>query len=289
MLHILEHVIIHTLVDSLKMLPVLFLAYLLMEYLELKAGEKLNRAVAKVGNAGPLLGSLIGVIPQCGFSGAVAGFFSAHIVTLGTMLAVFLSTSDEMLPILISSNVEIMVIIKILCFKVISAAACGFIIDLLLKAFKKSRKASSDHIHDFCEQEHCNCHENIFISALKHTAKVFVLIIAVSFVLNFIFEYFGNDFLSGMFVSKPFVSEVLSGVVGLIPNCSVSVLITDLFVKGVISPGAMLSGLMTNAGVGLLVLFRLNKKVKENIFITLVLLLCGIVFGFICGQLWYLF
>lgn len=289
MLHILEHVIIHTLVDSLKMLPVLFLAYLLMEYLELKAGEKLNRAVAKVGNAGPLLGSLIGVIPQCGFSGAVAGFFSAHIVTLGTMLAVFLSTSDEMLPILISSNVEIMVIIKILCFKVISAAACGFIIDLLLKAFKKNRKASSDHIHDFCEQEHCNCHENIFISALKHTAKVFVLIIAVSFVLNFIFEYFGNDFLSGMFVSKPFVSEVLSGVVGLIPNCSVSVLITDLFVKGVISPGALLSGLMTNAGVGLLVLFRLNKKVKENIFITLVLLLCGIVFGFICGQLWYLF
>ncbi len=289
MLHILVHAAVHTVVDCIKMLPILFLAYLLMEYLELKAGEKLNRAVAKVGNAGPLLGSLIGIIPQCGFSGAVAGFFSAHIVTLGTMIAVFLSTSDEMLPILLSSNVELGVIVKVLCFKVLGAAICGFMIDLILKALKKNRNASSDHIHDFCEQENCNCHENIFLSALKHTAKVFVLILAVSFVLNVIFEYFGSDFLSGMFITKPFISEVLAGIVGLIPNCSVSVLITDLFVEGVITPGAMLSGLMTNAGVGLLVLFRLNKNVKENIFITLVLLLCGVVFGFIFGQLWYLF
>ncbi len=285
MLHIIEH----TIIDCLKMLPILYLAYLLMEYLELKAGEKLNRAVAKVGYAGPALGSLLGAVPQCGFSGAIAGFFTARIVTLGTLLAVFISTSDEMLPILLSSNVEISVILKILLFKVLGGLLCGFIVDISLRAFKKNTDVSSSHIHEFCEQEHCDCHENIFLSAFKHTAKVFVLIIIVSFSLNIIFEYFGNDYLSQLFVSKPIVSEVLAGVVGLIPNCSVSVLITDLFVENVITPGAMLSGLMTNAGVGLLVLFRLNKNIKENIIITAVLLVSGIVLGVLCGQLWYLF
>lgn len=281
-------IILETLLDALKMSPILFLAYLLMEYLELKAGEKLNRTVAKVGHAGPLIGGLIGAVPQCGFSGAVAGFYSARIVTLGTMIAVFMSTSDEMLPILISERVDVLVIVKILLFKVLGAALCGFIIDLLLRAFKKNRQATGDHIHDFCEQEHCDCHENIFLSALKHTVKVLILILIVSFGLNVLFEYFGNDFLFGVFVSKPFVSEIVAGVVGLIPNCSVSVLITDLFVEGVITPGAMISGLMTNAGVGLLVLFRLNKNLKENIFITAVLLISGILFGALCGSLWQL-
>ncbi len=282
-------IILETLIDALKMTPILFLAYLLMEYLELKAGEKLNNAVAKVGYAGPLIGGLIGAIPQCGFSGAVAGFFSAHIVTLGTMIAVFLSTSDEMLPILLSSNVEGRVILKILLFKIIGAAVCGFVIDIVLRIFKKNRDTSSEHIHDFCEQEHCDCHESIFVSALKHTFKVLVLIIIVSFALNVIFEFLGNDVLQNVFMSTPFVSEVVAGVVGLIPNCSVSVLITNLFVEGVISPGVMLSGLMTNAGVGILVLFRLNKNVRENLFITLLLLLSGVVLGIACGALWNIF
>ncbi len=279
-------IILETLLDALKMTPILFLAYLLMEFLELKAGEKLNNAVAKVGNAGPAIGSLIGIIPQCGFSGAVAGFYSAKIVTLGTMIAVFLSTSDEMLPILLSSNVEGKVILKIMLFKVIGAAIIGFIIDMVLRFLKKNRVASSEHIHDFCEQEHCDCHENIFLSALKHTLKVLVLIIIVSFALNCVFEYFGNDFLSNVFGSTPVISEIIAGVVGLIPNCSVSVLITNLFVEGVITEGAMLSGLMTNAGVGLLVLFRLNKNVKENVCITVLLLLSGVVLGVLGSLMW---
>ena len=282
-------IILETLIDALKMTPILFLAYLLMEYLELKAGDKLNSAVSKVGAAGPLLGGLLGAVPQCGFSGAIAGFYSARIVTLGTMIAVFLSTSDEMLPILLSSNVEGFVIIKVLAFKILGAVVVGFAIDLLLRLFNRHRKVTSEHIHDFCEQEHCDCHENIFISALKHTVKVLALIIIVSFALNVVFEYFGNDALKDNFVTQPVVSEVMAGVVGLIPNCSVSVLITNLFVEGVISPGAMISGLMTNAGVGLLVLFRLNRNLKENILITAVLLVCGVLLGLLCGQLWYLF
>ncbi len=282
-------IILETLLDAVKMTPILFLAYLLMEFLELKAGEKLNNAVAKVGNAGPAIGSLIGIIPQCGFSGAVAGFYSAKIVTLGTMIAVFLSTSDEMLPILLSSNVEGKVILKIMLFKVIGAAIFGFIIDIALRLLKKNRVASSEHIHDFCEQEHCDCHENIFLSALKHTLKVLVLIILVSFALNCVFEYFGNDFLSNVFGSTPVISEIIAGVVGLIPNCSVSVLITNLFVEGVITEGAMLSGLMTNAGVGLLVLFRLNKDLKENVFITVLLLISGVVLGVLGSLMWNIF
>lgn len=281
-------IIFETLIDALKMTPILYLAYLLMEYLELKAGEKLNTAVAMVGTAGPLLGGLLGAVPQCGFSGAIAGFYSAHIVTLGTLIAVFLSTSDEMLPILLSSNIGAAVIIKILAFKIVGAVVVGFVIDLLLRLFKRHRGATSDHIHDFCEQEHCDCHENIFISALKHTAKVLVLVVIVSFALNVVFEYFGNDALKDNFITQPVVSEIMAGIVGLIPNCSVSVLITNLFVEDVITPGAMLSGLMTNAGVGLLVLFRLNKNIKENIAITLVLLVCGVLLGLLCGQLWYL-
>ena len=158
-----------------------------------------------------------------------------------------------------------------------------------MRIFKKNRDTSSEHIHDFCEQEHCDCHESIFVSALKHTFKVLVLIIIVSFALNVVFEFLGNDVLQNVFMSTPFVSEVVAGVVGLIPNCSVSVLITNLFVEGVISPGVMLSGLMTNAGVGILVLFRLNKNVRENLFITLLLLLSGVVLGVVCGALWNIF
>lgn len=284
-----KEIIIETLVDALKMLPILFLAYLLMEYLELKAGDKLNRTVAKVGAFGPALGSLLGAVPQCGFSGAIAGFYSARIVTLGTMIAVFLSTSDEMLPILLSSSVGANTIIKILLFKIFSAAVCGFIIDVVLKLLKKNQVASGDHIHDFCEQEHCDCHENIFVSAIKHTIKVILLIIIVSFALNVVFEYAGNDFLEGSFTKVPFLSEVLAGLVGLIPNCSVSVLFTNMFVEGAITASTMLCALMTNGGVGLLVLFRLNKNIKENIIITAVLFLSGVLMSVLCSFLWPLF
>lgn len=284
-----KEIILETLLDALRMTPILFLAYLLMEYLELKAGERLNRTVAKVGSCGPVIGSLLGAVPQCGFSGAIAGFYSARIVTLGTMIAVFLSTSDEMLPILLSSDVKADVILKILLFKVICAAVCGFVIDFTLRILKRNRVASGDHIHDFCEQEHCDCHENIFVSAVKHTLKVLVLIVLVSFALNMVFEYAGNDFLKNSFVNIPFLSEFIAGVIGLIPNCSVSVLFTDMFVEGAISAGVMLSALMTNGGVGLLVLFRLNKNVKENIIITAVLLVSGVVMSVLCSFLWPLF
>lgn len=279
-------VILDTVLDCLKMLPILYLAYLLMEYLEQKAGQKLNTAVSRVGYAGPAVGSLLGAVPQCGFSGAVAGFYAARIVTLGTLISVFLSTSDEMLPILLSSNVPVQTILKILGIKIVGGIIAGFAIDIAMRLFKRSNSVSSRHIHDFCEQENCDCHENIFLSALKHTVKVIVLIFIVSFALNLIFYYGGDGWLKNIVQSKPFLGEITVGLVGLVPNCSASVLITNLFVENVITPSMMISGLMTNAGVGLLVLFRLNKDIKKNLLITLLLYVCGVLLGLLSGLIW---
>ena len=278
------------LLDSLKdcalMLPILFLAYLLMEFIEQRAGEKLNRVVAKVGVAGPALGGLLGAVPQCGFSGAIAGFYAAGIVTLGTLMSVFLSTSDEMLPILISSRIAPGEIVKILLFKVVGGIIAGFIIDGVLRLVKRQKVTDSEHIHDFCEQEHCECEENIWISALKHTAKVIILIFIVTFVINFIFEKWGADFFRGIITNIPVLGEALMALIGLIPNCSASVLITELYVEGVVSAGQLIAGLMANAGVGLLVLFRLNKKLKENLMIVVLLYLCAVSLGVLTSLIW---
>ena len=288
--------ILDCLLDSLKdcgmMLPILFLAYLLMEYIEKKAGEKLNRAVARVGVAGPALGGLLGAVPQCGFSGAIAGFYAAGIVSLGTLLSVFLSTSDEMLPILIGklgeegSTITVSLIVKVLLFKVIGGILAGFAVNGVMRLFRRRRLSGSDHIHDFCEQEHCDCEESIWLSALKHTAKVIVLIFFVTFALNYIFELWGGAFFRALVLDIPVLGEAIAALIGLIPSCSASVLITELFAENIIGPGQMIAGLMANAGVGLLVLFRLNKKVKENLMIVVLLYLCAVVLGTVTGLVW---
>lgn len=278
--------LIDSLRDCLYMLPILFLAYLLMEFIEQRAGERLNRIVARVGVAGPAIGGLLGAVPQCGFSGAIAGFYAAGIVTMGTLLSVFLSTSDEMLPILIGSHIPAAQIAKILLFKVLGGILAGFVIDFVLRLVKRQHPTDSEHIHDFCEQEHCDCEENIWISALKHTAKVMILIFAVTLVLNVVFELGAADLLRGLITSVPVVGEAVLALIGLIPNCSASVLITELYVEGIVTAGQMIAGLMANAGVGLLVLFRLNKKPRENLIVTLLLYVCAVVLGVITGLLW---
>ena len=286
MWEILLDCLIDSLKDCLLMLPILFLAYLLMEFIEQRAGERLNRIVARVGVAGPAIGGLLGAVPQCGFSGAIAGFYAAGIVTLGTLISVFLSTSDEMLPILLGSGMSAAEIVKILLFKVMGGIITGFLIDIVLRIVKRQRPADSEHIHDFCEQEHCDCHESIWISALKHTAKVIVLIFAVTLALNILFEVGGAELLRGIITSVPVLGEAVMALIGLIPNCSASVLITELYVEHIVTAGQMIAGLMANAGVGLLVLFRLNKKVRENLTITVLLYLCAVVLGVLTSLVW---
>lgn len=264
-----------SLLDGLKdgawSLPVLFVAYLLMELLE--RSQKLNEEILHgySHKAGPLLGGLLGVVPQCGISGAAATLFSTGSVTVGTMLAVFFATSDEMLPIMLSSvadgDIRLSSILLIVLGKAALGVALGYLADLLLTKYIRSQK----NIHGFCEREHCACDEeegNVFVSALKHTLKIAVMLIAVNVILNFVLGVIGVERLSGSVLNRPFIGEILLALVGLIPNCSVSVVITESYLSGLIGLGGLFAGLLSNAGIGLLVLFRTNKNLKENLVIT---------------------
>lgn len=275
--HIFE-VLLHSIIDCAKMLPILYLSYLLMELLEHRAGNKMRSAVSKMGKAGPLIGSTLGLIPQCGFSGAVAGLYAGGIASVGTLIAVIIATSDEMLPILISGGVSITVIAAILIGKLICGTLCGFTVDLF------SKKREHDEIHELCEQEGCACeNHNIFVSSLIHCGKVLLVIFGVTFILELILHLGGNDALSSLIPRIPVVGELITGLLGLIPSCSVSVLLTELFTEKVISGSMLMAGLCTNGGVGLLVLFRLNKNIKENLKIVGILYLCGILSGLLIG------
>lgn len=264
-----------SLLDGLKdgawSLPVLFVAYLLMELLE--RSQKLNEEILHgySHRAGPLLGGLLGVAPQCGISGAAATLFSTGSVTVGTMLAVFFATSDEMLPIMLSSvadgDIRLSSILLIVLGKAALGVALGYLADLLLTKYIRSQK----NIHGFCEREHCACDEeegSVFVSALKHTLKIAVMLIAVNVILNFVLGMIGVERLSGSVLNRPFIGEILLALVGLIPNCSVSVVITESYLSGLIGLGGLFAGLLSNAGIGLLVLFRTNKNLKENLVIT---------------------
>jgi len=318
-------VILDTLIDSVKLVPFLFLTYLAMEYLEHKAGESTVKMVRKAGKMGPLFGGVAGIMPQCGFSAAASNLYAGRVITLGTLIAIYLSTSDEMLPLLISSDeVSVAFILKILGAKAAIGAIAGFVIDLVIReqrvhhhdhahAHAASVKASSvgvsaaesdghayddnghhdeddyaehDHIHELCEHDHCHCEEDgIFLSAVKHTLQITFFIMVIGFVLNLILHFVGEDALANLILNRPVIGPVLAGIVGLIPNCAASVTITQLYISGVISLGAMMSGLLVGAGVGLLVLFRVNPDKKENLKIVGILYVIGVLTGIVINWL----
>ena len=278
------HILLHTLEDSvedgIKLLPFLFLTYLLMELLEHQTGDKLQQRIRTAGSFGPIWGGLLGIMPQCGFSAAASSLYAGRVITVGTLLAIYLSTSDEMLPILISNAVPVATIAKMLAVKVLIAMISGLIAELIyVKVLKRHEKPVD--IHVVCEEEGCHCEDGIFVSALKHTAKIFFYIFLISLVLNGVIEFIGEDALAGVFSAVPVVGEMIAAVVGLIPNCASSVIITELYLDGIINAGAMMSGLLVNAGVGLLVLFRLNRDVKQNAGIVGALYGLGVFWGVI--------
>ncbi len=287
MLHTIEHVVIHAIKDNLKIIPFLFVTYCIMEYMEGKMSEKTEDTVKYSGKLGPFFGGVLGVIPQCGFSAAAASFYSGGVITLGTLLAIFLSTSDEMLPILISESVAIPTIVKILAAKVVIGVAAGFLIDFGLKRIGKGHVVQK-HIRDLCEQEQCRYEEEeafIWKSALVHTVKVFLFIFVVSVVLNLVMELGGEEALEWFAHNNSFLAAILTGIVGLVPNCAASIIITQLYLKKLISAGAMMAGLLVGAGVGVLVLFRTNRHPKQNIKITAILYIIGVVAGLLIDLL----
>lgn len=303
MLHLIEH----TLRDTLGILPFLFLSYLLMEWLEHRAGERAARVLKRSGRVGPLLGSLLGVVPQCGFSASAAGLYAGRVISVGTLLAIFLSTSDEMLPILVSHRVPAAEIFLILGVKVVIAAIAGSLLDLLWRPSHHVHHGHEHHhhhdhehhhnhhghehhhaegerpqtaIHEMCESEGCHCERGIFLSALIHTLKIFGFILLITFLFTALIETVGEDRLGTLLSSVPVVGQLIAGLIGLIPNCAASVVLTQLYLEGLISVGSMMSGLLVGAGIGVMVLFRVNHRhMKDNVRLVAILYAVGVLAG----------
>lgn len=275
-------VVIDTLIDSVKLLPFLFVTYIIMAYLEHKTSNKVKSAIQKSGKFGPLIGGLLGTIPQCGFSVAATNLYATRIINIGTLLSVYLATSDEMIPIMISEGIPIITIIKILGIKLIIAVIVGFLIDLIIQTRKNTEE---EKIVDLCEKEHCDCEHGILKSALKHTVNIFVFIVIIIFIINMIVYFIGEENIANFLQANPVLAPVLASLIGLLPNCASSVILTQLYVQNVIPVSTMIAGLLVGAGVGLAVLFKMNKKLKENIEIVVLLVVIGTLSGIILQML----
>ena len=308
--------------DTLYLIPFLLVTYIAMEWLEHKTGGKTQAAIRRAGVAGPAIGAVLGVVPQCGFSAAASTLYAGRVVTLGTLFAVFLSTSDEMLPIFIAEQVPASVLFGVIGMKVGIGLVFGFLVDAVLRVTHRDHKHL--HIHEICARDHCDCsdecatcdsnpalvyehhddcndgcnHEHhhhdhshdsgwtgILKSACKHTIQVTVFVFLVSLVLNAVLAFVGEEELEAFLGQNELLAIVASAVIGLIPNCAASVAIAQLYVEGVLGLGACMAGLLSAAGVGMLVLLRTNRHAAENAVIVGVLVvfsaLCGVVINFL--------
>ena len=271
--------------DSIKILPFLFVTYLIMEYLESHTEDRVRDLVKRAGWMGPFWGSLLGAVPQCGFSAAASNLYAGRAISLGTLIAIFLSTSDEMLPIMISESVPVTKMMKLLLVKLIIGILCGFVIDGFCHIRSSRKTGQPEDGEDFlierlCEKEHCHCESGSIIgSALKHTLHIILFVFAITVVLNLAFLFLGEERLTAVISSRPVSGMFLSALIGLIPNCGASVLLTQMYLHGVLPASHLIAGLLDGAGVGLLILFRVNPDQKENLHITLLLYLLAVVFG----------
>ena len=271
-------------IDTIKLVPFLFVTYLVMEALERKTSDHTTNLIANVGRFGPVAGALVGIVPQCGFSAAAASLYSGGLISVGTLLAVFLSTSDEMLPIFISEQVALPSILRILLSKAVLGMVSGLAVDFLLR-FTKYRSKTEKHVRDLCDEEHCGYEEeegSVLHSALVHTLHIVLFVFLITVALTIAVESLGEERVAGFLTGRPVVGTFLAALFGLIPNCASSVLITQLYLDGMLGAGQMMAGLLVGAGVGLLVLFRTNDRhPKENIKVMGLLYCAGVFWGLV--------
>lgn len=272
-----KEVILDTIVDSLKLIPFLLVAFLIIELLEHKLNNKTKNIITKSKKIGPIIGSLLGVIPQCGFSVMATNLYITRIITLGTLISIYLSTSDEMLIIMISEKVEISLILKILLIKIFFGIVYGLIIDKIINKKKKDKETN----YELCDKEHCDCNHSILLSAIKHTLHITLFIFIITLIINTIFTLLGDNYLSKILLNNSILSPFITSLIGLIPNCAASVILTELYLNSTISLGALIGGLLTSSGSSLLVLIKNNKNQKENLSIILLLYTLGILSGII--------
>lgn len=273
-------ILLDTLVDTVKLLPFLFITYLIMEYIENKTSEKVKDKIKKSGKYGPVLGGIAGIVPQCGFAASATNLYVTRFISVGTLIAVYLATSDEMVPIFISKVIPLNIVLKVLSIKLLFAIFFGFLIDFI---FRKINKGKTLEAEDICEEANCNCHEDgIIKSSLKHTFNIIIYIFIITLVINIVISNIGEDVIEAFIEKNSALGPIISSLIGLIPNCAASVIITNLYLTNVFNMASLISGLLTGAGVGLLILFRMNRKhLKENLTITGLLYFIGVISGWI--------
>ncbi len=267
-------ILMDSILDTVKLLPFLWITYFVMECLEHKTSDKHKKRMQSSGKMGPVIGGFLGAFPQCGFSVSATNLYVGRVISLGTLMAVYLSTSDEMIPVFLSESVSVLVILKIVGIKMLVSIAMGVLIDWLLPKEKQENE-----IQIMCEHHHCHCEEGILKSSLKHTVNIAFFIFVISLVLNSLITYIGEETISQLILNKPILGPILAGMVGLIPNCASSVILAELYLGNLISAGTMIAGLLVGAGVGLLVLVKENHHTKENIKIVSMLYGIGVLFG----------
>ena len=272
-----KEIILDTILDSLKLIPFLFVAFLIIELIEHKLTDKNRNILAKSKKIGPILGLLLGAVPQCGFSVMATNLYVTRIITLGTLISIYLSTSDEMLIVMLSENIDISLIIKIILIKIIFGIIYGLIIDKIVT----NKKTKEQENYEICNDEHCDCKHGIVLSSIKHTLHITLFIFIITLILNIIFNYVGEDYLSKIFLTNTIFGTFITSLIGLIPNCASSVILTELYINNSISIGALIGGLLTSSGASLLVLFKNNKNIKENLKIVSLLYSLGVISGII--------
>lgn len=265
-------VIKDTLLDTVKLLPFLFVAFLIIEFIEHKLSNKQENIISKSGKLGPIIGSLLGAVPQCGFSVLATNLYVTRIISLGSLISIYLSTSDELIPLMISHNAPITKILSIVSIKVVIGIISGFLIDLFIR-----KTAKSDFV--LCEEEECDCDHSIIKSSLIHTLKIAFFILIITFLINVLFHYADLSFLESALKNNKILTPFIASLIGLIPNCASSVMISELYLNNLISLGTTLSGLLTGSGVAIMVLIRKNKNISENIFIIGLIYVIGVIWG----------
>lgn len=270
--------------DTALVIPILYLAYLLVSYFSHSQNHKYSRILHHTKKAGPMFGAFLGCVPQCGFSSVISSLYSKRVVSLGTLMAVFIATSDEAIPIMISNPQFIPNLLILLAVKVVLAVILGYSVDGFLYLFNRKKLKSNEELEPTHHHEHGHhCTKNIFLDALKHTAIIIAYIFVITLAINLVESYCGGlEPLQVLFTNNVYIQILVASLVGLIPNCAASVFIVELYMAGVLGFAGLVAGLCAGAGVGLIVLFTANfKRIKENLAITVLLY----VFAVICGMI----